>query len=181
MTIVNAIVIYFALGVPFGVLTVAIISQRVAAHDLLRILYNLLFWPFIALGWFLNCLKPQAVRDSDTVYGRFVTDEVARSGDRNFRRHIDTQFAILSGLKKTYAEAVAAKEIQAPFHGIWPHPDPNIAAKCFQRRNIDRIEKRIRSVEDDLSRLVYDSDAPSNKIETSVAIETLQLDARFRP
>src|SRR5688572_5341651 len=75
MTVTNAIVIYFAFGMPFGVLSIGLLRGRVEPIDVFRVIYDLVFWPLLvfktALAYFRPTIRP---RSSEAIF---------RASDRN--------------------------------------------------------------------------------------------------
>jgi hypothetical protein len=142
MELTSALIIYFALGVPFGVLSSYLRSPRLEASDLGRVIYHLAFWPFIAVvrafsraGDQGSMIAAKANLDRHST----AVDPIAISLHRCVRK----QEAIVEGLDRALRASVSATELRLPFLECIENPNSRLAAKCFQRRNIAKLELHI--------------------------------------
>jgi hypothetical protein len=153
MNVTNAIVVYFAIGMPFGVLSIALLRGHVEPGDFFRVIYDLVFWPLIIFKSALAHLRsPARLRNSEKMsFGRDRNDpEIVRRA--NIRRAV-SRIAVLEGMIAVCSEMVSACDLSSPFHEFVDHPKPELAAKCIQRRSIARLERHIQTAREEISRL----------------------------
>src|SRR5687767_11507560 len=141
MDVTIAIVIYFAIGIPFGVLSFALVRGRIEPGDVFRVIYNLVFWPLIAFKSALQYLKPIAAKPLGGDNPRTFAQNPLDIGDRAGRRRTLSQIAIYERMNAAYREMVSASDLRSHFHESIKHPKPEIAAKCVQRRSLTRLER----------------------------------------
>ena len=146
MGLTNAFIIYFALGVPFGVLAAYLRFERLLPGDVFRVTYHLAFWPFILIFRGLTAL-------GTSVPGHFGGTDRTVSIHRNnlINRDVRSRRAILEGLQHAYRTSETAVVLRLPFEDCIEHPDPQLAARCFQRRNLRRLERHIAGARNDLA------------------------------
>ena len=151
MELTSILIIYFALGVPFGVLSSYLRSSRVEAADLARVIYHLAFWPFIAV---VRALRPVVDRGSiiasDTNVER--RGNAVDPSELSLRRRIRSHEAMVEGLGRALRTFGSAAELRLPFLDCIESSNPRLAAKCFQRRNIAKLERHIAEARRELSR-----------------------------
>lgn len=152
MDLINAVIIYFAFGVPFGILSVYLRSSHLETLDIFRVIYHLAFWPAFLIvrsaGTVNSFFRPQ-VEPRDI---RFAKDDFESAAGRRLRRRIRSEQDILTGLITAHCNAGAATELSLPFEACIDHPNPKLAAKCFHRRNIEKLERYLSEAENDLSK-----------------------------
>jgi hypothetical protein len=152
MNVTNAIVVYFAIGMPFGVLSIALLRGRVEPGDLFRVIYDLVFWPFIIFKSALAHLRlPARWTNPEKMFpGCDRNDlDIARRADR--RKGL-SRIAMIEGMNRVYNEMVSASDLSSFFHESVDHPNPELAAKCIQRRSIMRLELHIQASRDEITR-----------------------------
>lgn len=160
MELTSGVIVYFAFGVPFGILSAYLRTSRFEPIDTLRVIYHLTFWPLImvvrAFSKFRIARQPVSIEKADH--------------DRNFDRKLRTQAAILEGLNKAYRDAVSATDLRLPFEETIHHPVPSLAAKCFHRRNIRRLERYVLNAQLEYSKILAElnSDRENNFSVTRV-------------
>ena len=136
MELTNAVIIYFALGVPFGILSAYLRTLRLEPIDLFRVVYHLTFWPFIMI------VRAFA---EDPAAQQLGSSRTSQMGNNNKRvdRNLQTQLAVLDGLKDAHEATIEATELRLPFVESIHHPNPALAAKCFHRRSVKRLQRHL--------------------------------------
>jgi len=152
MNVTNAIVVYFAFGMPFGVLSIALLRGRVDPVDLFRVIYELVFWPLIIFKSALARLpSPSDSRNTEKTH--LSRDRNDRSIQRRAeRRRALSGIAVFEEMNAVYNEMVSADDLSSFFHECVDHPKPQLAAKCIQRRSIARLELHIQTARDEISK-----------------------------
>lgn len=150
MTLTSAFIIYFALGVPFGVLAVYLRSGRLLPNDVFRVVYHLALWPIIVVSRGI-----ESSRSIEFEFNKYSdTTRINRSNAENAKRRLaNSQKVVLDGLTEVHRSALAAEDLRLPFQDCIEHPNPELAAKCFQLRNIRRLERHIANARKDLAEI----------------------------
>jgi hypothetical protein len=162
MIIINFLVIYFAFGVPFGVLAASQERGRFHQTDLWRIVYDLAFWPVVMLK-----TGPRSP-DSVTI-GSPELDFEARA----LRRQLGSEIEILKGLRNALRNQVESNKVLIPFDGIIDHPNIKLAAKCLQRSNLSKLNGHIAAAEYRVKSMVERSVAVNVQVEEILAASGL--------
>ena len=136
----NAFIIYFAIGVPFALLTVFVNRRRLEFPDVARSLANLTLWPLIAIRSGYEKVVPSASFEpnGDLIHlrNRF-NDVTADRIPKQVKREMIFEFERFEALSfelealKTSSATPRPKILNAV-----RHPSPLIAANCHLRRNL---------------------------------------------
>jgi hypothetical protein len=143
VNLLNALVIYFAVGAPFGVLSMS--RGRVFSVSTGRAFVDVVFWPFAAISTFAHRvvnLWPhnfEVPASESTLNNPPAVSSNSRAELMAARRKSE----ILVGIELALDNARRTENIEAPFLEAVTHPRADIAARCFHRRNIARLEKHL--------------------------------------
>jgi hypothetical protein len=153
MDLINTVIIYFALGVPFGVLSVYLRNSRIEAAHVVLVFYNLAFWPLIALHQVATKLR----RLRSVAPHNHFRKNYELPSDRTRRQRLFNQRSVLLGLEHALESAGAAQDLRLPYLEAIDHPDPTRAAACFQRRKIALLERNLSEARNAYSKMVVDA------------------------
>ena len=182
MELANALVVYFSIGVPFGVMSIAMLRGRLEAVDVLHVLYNLTFWPGIVMLSFLrvrtgsaHSIRRHGASDRRANAGNLrqtLLIEIENISDRRQRRKMLSRLDAFEGLSHAYQDLLNVADEQPPQLAVSDFRKPAITAKCFQRRNAMKIRKHLKSASGELisflpssSTLVLNADPSDSQSE----------------
>jgi hypothetical protein len=157
MLLVTSIIIYFAIGVPFGVLAAALVRGHVHTRDVLNVVYNLTFWPLILLKDHIRWPKYTSEPENRS------TSKLSFE-ERTIRRRLISEIEILNGLRHARHDLIESPGDRIPFIDIIGHPNPRLAAKCVQRSNLAKLERHISAAEDRIRSTVSISNTAKKEI-----------------
>ena len=143
VNLLNALVIYFAVGAPFGVLSIS--RGRLFAGPSVRPFVDLVFWPFTAISVLADAVVDLWSNTIEEAVGGptsnlpAATSSTGRTDLLAARRTLEMR----AGIQLALDNARHIDTIEAPFLDGIDHPRSDIAAKCFNRRNIARLENHL--------------------------------------
>jgi hypothetical protein len=175
----NAFIIYFAIGVPFALLTVFVNRGRLEIQDVTRSFANLTLWPLIALrSVYLKFVNPASIEsgNGDLTQLRTRLDETLSNGiPKDVKRELIFEFDRFEALSRELeALKTASMTPQPKILNAFRHPSPSIAAKCHSRRNTSILSQNLKQSSDSLQMLLKENVIEDDELsfEFTTALKT---------
>ena len=145
----NAFVIYFTIGVPFGVLSIYLTNSRLMAIKAAWFAVHLALWPaFAAKALVTSLLQSSNPTESaknlsiqNDFRSRFesaIPKTVNTSKKRSLLFEFDRFIALSASAADTRENAMPS---HLPIHTIVEHPFPLVAAKCLNRKLLSQFSR----------------------------------------
>lgn len=143
----NAFVIYFTIGVPFGVLSIYLSKSRLTAIKAGWFAAHLALWPAFAAKTLVTSFS-QPLNETSNPFSiqndlrsRFESI-IPAAISANKRRTMLFEFDRFIALSESAAEAHQdAGTLAMPVHSIGRHPFPLVAAKCLNRKLLSQLSR----------------------------------------
>jgi len=151
----NAFIVYFAIGVPFALLTIFVNRGRLEFQDLGRSFTNLTFWPLMALrsvyhtGVYSRSLEN---RNGDLNQLRTRLNEaLSNEIPKHVKRDLILEFERFEALSRELEALTTSPSTPQPrILNAFRHPSPTTAAKCHSRRTIFHLNHHRKRSSDSL-------------------------------
>lgn len=149
MLTVNAFVIYFTFGVPFGVLSIYLTSSRLIPIRAAWVTAHLALWPAFAVNALANSLlrRSNPIKFSNALpirndfrsrFDSVIPETIDAGSRRNLLFEVERFVAISEA--STEAHEIAASS-ETPIFAIVKHPFPIVAAKCRKRKLLAQLSR----------------------------------------
>ena len=160
----NAFVIYFTLGVPFGVLSIYFNRSKIAAVKACWFAAYLAIWPFFAFRSFISFFsmaripadRGNTIARQNDLRSRFISnfpDTIETVMLRKLLLELDRYIALSNALADVDGDA---GPVRSPVHMIVEHPFPLIASKCARRKLQSKLSHHQIEAFRNLNRLLMD-------------------------
>ena len=145
----NAFVIYFTIGVPFGVLSIYLTTSRLMAIKAAWFAVHLALWPAFAAKALVTSLlrssKPINSSNTLSVQNHLrsqIEAVIPETTSLSKKRSLLFEFDRFVSISEAAADARANSEpSEMPVHSIVTHPFPRVTAKCCQRRLLSQLSR----------------------------------------
>lgn len=155
MTWFEAIIIYLAVGAPFGVHRFFSTRGDEMMTRLVTSVFHFVLWVPFALISLTAFAKPKSSSEKLKQRLANLQSELERTDIGNVSifeiRRVLERYVGLRSL--THTNPAETKEIDRTIFDIAKHPDPQLATICLNRRNRDRIRRHQINAGDDLKEL----------------------------
>ena len=174
----NAFIIYFAIGVPFALLTVLVNRGRLEIQDVARSFANLALWPLIAIRSGYEKVVPSASFEANrdlTHLRTILNDALANGISKQVKRELIFEFERFEALSLELEALKTASTTPRPkILNSFRHPAPTTAARCHVRRTISLLTNSRKQSSDALRKLLKDTviDDDELSFELTAALET---------
>lgn len=179
----NAFIIYFAIGVPFALLTVFVNRGRLEIQDIARSFASLTLWPLIAVRSVYEKVVPSASFERNSDLRIRLNDIIANGIPKQVKRELIFEFERFEALSRELeALRTSSATPQPKILNAFRHPSPAIAAKCHARRTISLLRHNRKQSLDSLHTLLNESVFQDHELsfELTAALETASQTSESR-
>lgn len=165
----NAFIIYFAIGVPFALLTVFVNRGRLEIQDIARSFANLTLWPLIAVRSVFEKVVPSASFERNSDLRIRLNDIIANGIPKQVKRELIFEFERFEALSLELEALKTSSVTPLPkILNAFRHPSPSIAANCHVRRTISVLSYNRSQALESLSNLLDEADIRDDELSYAI-------------